>query len=162
MSRKKRKPSNVARSTHAPAKPGSTPAARGRYRRKWLMRILSFTVFLGVSAAGVAAYKKSWEAEHDLSAIGNGVSTVVQIHDPRCSLCRQLQSNTRDALRGFGERIQYRVANINTPEGKAFQIRHRQPHVTLVLFDGRGRQRGTLTGVRDSAELRAEFEGLLN
>ena len=51
--------------------------------------------------------------EHDLARIGNGIPTVVQIHDPECPRCRALQKETRRALEGFepGE-IQYLVANI--------------------------------------------------
>lgn len=92
----------------------------------------------------------SWE--HDLSRLGNGIATVVQIHDPQCPKCRALQRETKDALESFGpDELQYLVASVRRTEGRAFAGAHRVNHVTLLLFDGQGNRRETLTG-RYSAE----------
>lgn len=99
--------------------------------------------------------------EQDLSRIGNGTPTIVQIHDPQCSLCRSLQSETRQALRQFEEsELDYVVANIRTSEGSSFALRYGVPHVTLLLFDGRGRLQSTLRGQRSSEELGVAFRHL--
>lgn len=101
-------------------------------------------------------------AQQDLAQVGNGTPAIVQIHDPSCSLCTELQRQTRRALRGFDEgAVNYLVANIQTEAGSAFAARHGAGHVTLLLFDGDGRRADTLEGVRQRDELRPIFEAHL-
>ena len=105
--------------------------------------------FAVVGAVGwyLAGEVRATNREHDLSRLGNGIATVVQIHDPRCPTCRALQRETRDAIESFGPgEIQYLVANIRSAEGRAFASVHRVGHVTLLLFDGQGKRRDTLNG----------------
>ena len=78
-------------------------------------------------------------AEADLSRIGKGTRSVVQIHDPQCQLCTTLQRQTRRALKAYSEdEVTYLVANIKTREGAAFAGRFGVPHVTLLFFDETG------------------------
>lgn len=96
--------------------------------------------------------------EHDLTRVGQGVPIVVQIHDPTCPLCQQLQTQARRAVESFDEgQLQFAVANMQTPEGRRFATGHGVGHVTLLVFDGRGRRVDTLVGVRDADQLRAAF-----
>lgn len=96
--------------------------------------------------------------EHDLSRIGNGTPTIVQIHDPQCPRCLALQREARSALSDFetGE-LQYVIANIRTAQGKALASRYGVGHVTLLLFDGKGDMRNVLAGENTRDRLRAEF-----
>lgn len=108
-----------------------------------------------VAALGVGGYfsvqsVQATIAEHDLERIGRGTPMIVQIHDPECALCRALQKETRAALRGFeADELQYVIANIRTPEGRALANRHRVPHVTLLLMDGRGAVQNIISGTQD-------------
>ena len=96
--------------------------------------------------------------EQDLSVIGNGIPTVVQIHDPQCPKCVALQSEARDAMCGFDDgELQYVVANIRSPEGRELARTHRVGHVTLLLFDGAGQRRSVLSGPNESAYLTDAF-----
>ena len=53
--------------------------------------------------------------EHDLTRVGQGTPSIVQIHDPKCALCTELQRETRKALKAFDEDdILYLVASILT------------------------------------------------
>lgn len=100
--------------------------------------------------------------EHDLSRIGNGTPTVVQIHDPECSLCLALQRETRQALQQFdSDDINYVVANIRSADGRNLADQYRVPHVTLLLFDSEGVHKGTLRGQRQSEELAAAFRQIV-
>ena len=100
--------------------------------------------------------------EHDLTRVGNGRPTIVQIHDPQCSLCRSLQGDTREALAMFEDgELDYVIANIRTPKGQAFANRYGVPHVTLLLFDGQGELKEVLQGQRGPYELRNHFKELL-
>ena len=122
---------------------------------------LWFVLLAGVVGSGLAAFKYSYDVSHDLSVIGKGVPTVVQIHDPHCSLCNQLRRNADAAADRFGDRLLYRIADISTPQGRRLQQRHEVPHVTLLLFDGDGELRKVLRGVQDSDYLERAFEAHL-
>ncbi len=101
--------------------------------------------------------------EHDLSRIGNGTPTVVQVHDPQCSLCLALQRQTRQAMKRFDDdEIDYVIANIRSADGRNFAQQYGVPHVTLLLFDANGVHRGTLSGQRRSDELATAFRRILS
>ena len=135
-----------------------------RNRRKVLRRIRNVAIVLALCSAGalgLTAYKQSYDVSHDLSVIGNGTPTVVQIHDTSCRLCQSLRSNV-DSVKGeFRGQIQFRIADIDTSSGRALARRYDVPHVTLLLFDGAGELVTTLSGVREPADLRPSFRTLL-
>ncbi len=147
------------------AKPSTNrQSARTSKSRKWRdLRQFSlvFILLAGVVGSGLAAFKYSYDASHDLAVIGKGVPTIVQIHDPNCPLCNQLRSNASSAADRFGDRLLYRIADIKTPQGLQLQRRHDVPHVTLLLFDGKGELRRVLTGVKSNAVLYRAFEAHL-
>jgi hypothetical protein len=101
--------------------------------------------------------------EQDLSRIGNGIPTVVQIHDPQCPLCTALQKESREALRNFEDgELQFLVADIRGDEGRRFASAHRVRHVTLLLFDAAGRRRNVVVGPNESEYLTVVFRSLVN
>lgn len=112
---------------------------------------------LGVGGA-LAMDFSSKQAEADLSKIGQGVPTIVQIHDPGCSMCRSLQKETRAALKQFDDdEVTYLVANIKTLDGASFSSDMGMGNVTLILFDGDGERVHTVQGVTPRDELEATF-----
>jgi thioredoxin-like negative regulator of GroEL len=50
--------------------------------------------------------------------------------------------------------VAFVLADLNTPEGRAFAARHGVGNTTLVLLDASGRRVETLTGLQDEAALR--------
>ncbi len=101
--------------------------------------------------------------EGDLARIGNGVPSVVQIHDPECPRCRALQKEARAALSDFDEEeLQYLVANIRTDEGRELANTHGVGHVTLLLFDAQGRRKHILRGHNQAEALKQVFRIHLN
>ena len=140
-------------------KPGTSRKHTSTRRWRELRRVtLVFALLAGVVGSGLAAFKYQYDINHDLSVIGKGVPTIVQIHDPGCSLCNQLRRNADAAASQFGGRILYRIADISTPQGRQLQLRHEVPHVTLLLFDGKGELRNVLTGVKSEGVLHRSFE----
>lgn len=131
--------------------------AEGLSRRR-VLRIAGFGV-LGAGAAGAAGYAgvgmfRQHAREHDLTQIGQGKPSVVQVHDPKCPTCTALQRQTRRAMKQFGEcDLLYLVADITQPEGQIFAQRHGVGNVTLVLLDGQGQAVQVLAGMRQRAEL---------
>ncbi|MEL6980558.1 MAG: hypothetical protein AAGM38_18085 [Pseudomonadota bacterium] len=152
----KRNNAAPAPTPHAPA-----PRVERRERRRALLRLRDYSVIGAAAAFGVwwlVDDVQAYRQERDLSEIGAGVASIVQVHDPNCSLCAALQRETRAALRGFDdERLRFRIADITTPEGAAFAQRHRAGHVTLLLFDREGAMIQILSGSRPRAALAREF-----
>lgn len=82
----------------------------------------------------------------------------MQIHDPSCPTCRSLKSRASAALKRIDVKpIHFRLADITTDEGQAFQERHRVETITLLLFNGKGRLIQTLSGLRDLEEFELLF-----
>lgn len=141
MSKKKRPASKCKRS--APVDPALAVAqAKQESRRRFLRLARNGAIALPVlGAAGVFSVRavQATVAESDLSRVGQGTPAIVQIHDPQCPLCQQLQRQTRRALRGFDrDAAVFLVANIASAEGSAFAAQFGVPHVTLLLFDADG------------------------
>jgi len=161
MTRRK-KPSRRRSAGH-----GAPAAAAPDAGRRSALRLAGVGL-LGVAAVaggGYLAFRKvsADVAERDLSAIGAGRPAVVQIHDPTCPICRELQRVTRGALADIGDdRLLYRVADISTTDGANFAARHGVAHVTVLLFDARGRLRQVIEGPQERATLRAAFRAHLD
>jgi hypothetical protein len=130
---KRRKPSKKA--------PSKSNAARVDKSKRGFLRTAA--VGLPVVALGgyfTFAYLQSAVAEADLSKVGNGKPSIVQIHDPQCALCATLQDQTKNVLSRFDDsKYEYLVANIKTHKGAMFAGKYGVPHVTLLLFDKRGK-----------------------
>lgn len=148
--------------------PKSRKKARGATQPSATPETVSRRSFLGKGAAATAVLAgggvwaissfRSYAAEHDLTRVGQGSVTIVQIHDPQCPTCTALQKQTRAALRDFDDcGLTYLVADIKTPEGAAFARKYRVPHVTLLLFDGAGELHRTVQGLQQSARLAEVF-----
>ncbi|MEL6218421.1 MAG: hypothetical protein AAFR79_08135 [Pseudomonadota bacterium] len=161
---KKRGNTKAGAKSGKPAKtPNPSPRPRkARSRREVLTAAASWgAIAFGVGGVGywtVSSVSASM-SEGDLSRIGNGTPSVVQIHDPQCSECAALQRAAREALTGFEDgALTFMVANLRTAEGRALAARHNVGHVTLLLFDRSGEMRSVIRGVHPSATLQRAFE----
>ncbi len=122
---------------------------------------IAAAIFGGGSYFAVNTVQASM-AEQDMTKIGNGTPAIVQIHDPQCPVCRALQKETRHALRDLeADGFEYLVANIRSKEGSDLANKYFVPHVTILLFDGKGALRKVLNGPKTSDVLRDEFNAHL-
>ena len=165
MKRKKQKPANGSRKARrrneeTPSKKTSRPWSR----RELIQNLTYGAVGLGIVGGGGYYFVSGVRAsivEGDLSKIGNGIPTIVQIHDPGCPKCRSLQRSTRNAVAELEDgSVQYLVANIKGPEGRQFANTHGVGHVTLLLFDGAGKRREVIRGEQHSDYLLQIFKRL--
>ncbi len=160
MKKNKRKP--TPSKARKPAQPSNEPQTSDRRDVLKLLRNGAVgTAALGGVGWWAVTGIRATAAEMDLSRIGSGKPTIVQIHDPQCAMCTELQRETRAALSCFGEcDIQYLVASIRTEDGAQFAASLGLPHVTLVLMDGTGGVQEVLQGVRSREQLKPYFESL--
>ncbi len=140
---------------HEPAKERTT-------RRDFLTNSAIYTS--GVAALAVGGWYvfdtvSASAAESDLSVIGNGVPTVVQIHDPNCPTCNALRREAREAVCEFDEsELQFRVASLQTEDGLALARRHGAGKITLLMFDAKGSMTAALPGMNYAENLKPVFE----
>ncbi len=156
--KKNRKKSNPKRAAVQPDPAVQADKAKAESRRKFLRLTRNLAIALPVLGGATFFSVQSVQAtmcEADLSKIGKGKPSVVQIHDPNCSLCQTLQRQTRKALKSFDdEAVTFLVADINTAKGSAFAARFGVPHVTLLLFDETGEMTQVVRGPSDTESLR--------
>lgn len=159
---KKSKPSqksgqNRSRTKTVPAKPD---------RRAALNRLAGWGVgiaVLGAFGAWSVGTVRARMDENDLSTVGQGVPTIVQVHDTTCSVCRTLMRETRATLADMDQdRLHYRVASLQTGQGRSFAARFGADKSTLLLFDRRGTLKQRLVGHRPEEQLKPIFERLSN
>lgn len=156
-----RKTPNRKKTRNAAGGASQNSAPQNKGRRHMMTRLAAYGVGGAAVIGGGAVFAMDFRSklvEQDLSAIGQGTPVILQIHDPQCDLCAQLQRETRRALRSFSEEaVLYRVANIRTQDGAEIQRREGLPHVTLALFDGAGQRQHVITGVTPADELITAF-----
>jgi len=118
----------------------------------------SFVKLGVVSALAIPAYvalsahtKKS-KAERDLSVIGNGTPTLIQVHDETCPSCRQLLSSVKGVINNFPD-IQFKIADLRSNKGIKFASKHQVYKVTLMYFDSRGRKVDVASGLQTKDEV---------
>ncbi len=160
MKRQKHKAKRSNGSKAAPANDAGTSKAVPS-RRDFFKKVGSGALVVAV-VGGVGWYfvedVKATIREEDLTRIGQGVPTVVQIHDPQCSRCVALQRETRSAMDAFGnDELQFLVANIRSDKGRKLANQHGVGHVTLLLFDANGEVQNVLVGNRESDALERAF-----
>ena len=151
------------RGNQAKAKQKASQAAtKGDVGRRDFLGKLRNGAFLiaAVGAVGwyVVSEVRAGIDEADLTKIGNGIPTVVQIHDPQCPVCQALQKEARTALEAFEDgELQYLVANIRQDKGRSLAAKHGVQHVTLLLFDGNGERKEILSGSNTADYLEEAF-----
>ena len=150
--KKKRNKSNRSKSTYK-----SDIKVTDQKKRKTLRLLRNLAIatpVLGVAGFFTVRSVQATIREGDLTKVGQGVPSVVQIHDPSCQLCAALQNQSRRALKAFDkDSYRFLVANIRTDDGSAFAAKYRVPHVTLLLFDKKGEMTQVVRGPIDQDAL---------
>lgn len=144
---KKHRLATDARQAHA-------ERVKRRDRRLLIRGGIALAVAIPLAVVGVMQYEKRAAVRYDLSVIGNGQPTVVQVMDHGCSECRKLSDNLSPIRREFDGRVQFRLADRGRTDGAILATRHNAGHVTLLMFDGNGRLRTTLTGIQEAGDIR--------
>ncbi len=144
---KKHRLTTDARQAHA-------ERVKRRDRRLLIRGGIALAVAIPLAVVGVMQYEKRAAVRYDLSVIGNGQPTVVQVMDHGCSECRKLSDNLSSVRREFDGRVQFRLADRGRTDGAILATRHNAGHVTLLMFDGNGRLRTTLTGIQEPGDIR--------
>jgi hypothetical protein len=125
-----------------------------------IQKSVFYVVLCSLIVGTFLIYSNNNKIKYDLSIIGNGTPTVVQIHDHNCALCRQLKSNLDDVKTDFTDDVQFKTANILAKKGASFAQKHDVAHVTLLFFNKKGDRVNTLQGVSSKEQIRNALEQL--
>ena len=165
MRRQKRKNTRPSKK-NGPAHQQASATPEAPTQRNFFTKIrngLIAAAVVGVTGWYLVDEVRATIQESDLTRLGNGIPTIVQIHDPQCPKCVALQQETRDALSNFEDgKLQYLVANIRTVEGEILATSHGVGHVNLLLLDVQGRKLNTLVGSNTGRYLTETFRGHLS
>jgi hypothetical protein len=141
--------------THDEIKEAHADRIRRRDRRMILRGGVALLVLAPLATLGVIRYQRGAAELRDLSVIGNGQPTVVQVYDYGSRPCRQLRSNVSAVEGEFKPRVQFRLADRSTPDGAILATRHSVGQTTLLMFGADGQLRQTLAGVQDVETIRS-------
>ena len=164
MARKGKQRSKKKQPTQAQPQAQAQPQsnyAKAMDRRRAIQNIAIYGIGGAVLLGGAGLFAMDFRGklqESQFADIGNGTPTVLQIHDPQCQLCQQLQKQARQALRDFdADAVQFRVADIRSTDGAEISSRYGVPHITLVLIEGDGTVAHVVRGVTPAEELARLF-----
>ena len=137
---------------------------RRRDRRLLIRGAIALAVAVPLAAVGVAQYNRSAAQGYDLRTIGNGTPAVVLVIDRGSRDAVELRKRFDGLRREFAPEVQFRIADLGTPDGAVFARRHQAGSMSLLLFAGDGSPRGSLAGMqtRDAMAdaIRGGFPGL--
>ena len=102
----------------------------------------------------LTAYSKNLEEQRDLSVIGTGIPTLIQVHDESCPNCRQLLSSVKAVIHEFPD-LQFKIADLKSHKGSKFATRHQAHKVTLIYFDAHGKKIDVVSGLQTKNEVRS-------
>lgn len=128
-------------------------------KKRLITRLITFAVLVVILGGAFAAYRLYQNNLHDVSVVGNGQSTVVQVYEPGCIPCDRLRENV-DAVKGRFDNVQFKYANLFDDQGAEFARGHNARETTLLIFDSKGKLRRTLTGVQPTEQLERIFSRL--
>ena len=152
--------SNKSRKTKKKSRPGgrqSQAKDKPFIKRRTAIR-LGIGGLLAVPAiVAVSAYIDKQNTLYDLSSLGQGRPALVQVHHSKCPKCRKLLSSVESVIDEFPQ-IDFRIASINSVEGKVFANKHNVPHISLVMLDGEGNWLNAVTGIQQPESVRLFIE----
>jgi hypothetical protein len=125
-------------------------------RRKFLEKATTIGGVILVSGVGYGAYRIRHNSIYNLSVIGNGSFTVVQVHDSGCDSCKLLLSNVESVRSEFKD-IQFRIINILSKDGAKLARQYNAKKTTLLIFNPDGDLIDKWEGVFPPDNLRRRF-----
>lgn len=135
--------------SHTPARDAVAERVRRRDRRMLIRGAIALAVAVPLAAIGLAQYNRRAAARYDLRVVGNGTPTAVLVIDRGSRDATELRNRFDSLRREFEPAVQFRIADLGTPDGAVFASRHQVPSLSVLLFAADGRLRNTLTGLQE-------------
>ena len=122
---------------------------------KWVVAII-----IGlIAVAAVMNLPRGYSG--DLSLIGKGKPAIVLVRDKNSVQSMDLLEVINDIRSQNGEKIEFLVTDVNTPEGNAFIAAYNAAPTTLVFFDGSGNPLKLLHPPQSAGSVQREISNVL-
>ena len=125
-----------------------------------VLKVIVVIFILGMLWLVVANLPRGYS--RDLTLIGKGKNVVVQVHDHNLVGSIDLMDAMNTIRPEYAAVVEFVVADLLTPEGRAFAATHNVSAVTLVFFAPDGTQRGAVQGTQDLDALRNSLNEAFN
>ncbi len=125
-----------------------------------VVKVLSVVFILGMLWLVIANLPRGYS--RDLTQIGKGKNVVVQVHDHNLVGSIDLMESLNAVRPEYAASVEFVVADLLTPEGRAFATTQNVSAVTLVFFAPDGTPLGGVKGEQDLKELRSSLNQAFN
>jgi hypothetical protein len=135
----------------------SSPTPHAHQGSPWRRRLLVSGIVLA-SGAFIWSRLPKGSFPTDLSRIGQGQPALVLSVDSNYMAGAEMMTVLNGLRPEFAGSVQFLVASIGLPEGRAFVDQHQTQDGSIVLFDARGERVAVLHGPRTQDELRQRLK----
>ncbi len=129
----------------------------GSATRTTLITLVAIVVFLVVA---ITLLPKGFSS--DTSVIGQGSHVVVLAHNKESMYSLNLMDSLNKVRSEYSDRIEFRVVDMNTPQGQVFLQQQQVRSVSLLLFAPDGTRQRVVSNIDDETELRASLNSIFN
>ena len=129
----------------------------GSASRTTLITLVAIAAFLVVA---ITLLPKGFST--DTSVIGQGSHVVVLAHDNESMYSLNLMDSLNKVRSEYSDRIEFRVVDMNTPQGQAFLQQQQVRSVSLLFFAPDGTRHRVVSNIDDETELRASLNSIFN
>ena len=129
----------------------------GSAARTTLITLVAIVAFLVVA---IMLLPKGFSS--DTSVIGQGSHVVVLAHNNESMYSLNLMDSLNKVRSEYSDRIEFRVVDMNTPQGQAFLQQQQVRSVSLLFFAPDGTRQRVVSNIDDETELRASLNSIFN
>lgn len=129
----------------------------GSAARTTLITLVAIVAFLVVA---ITLLPKGFSS--DTSVIGQGSHVVVLAHNKESMYSLNLMDSLNKVRSEYSDRIEFRVVDMNTPQGQAFLQQQQVRSVSLLFFAPDGTRKRVVSNIDDETELRASLNSIFN
>lgn len=123
-------------------------------RSKW-PKIITLTLVVAILFIAVSLLPRGFSG--DTSVIGQGTNALVLIHDDNLLQSGETMVVMNKIRDEYADRLEFIVADINTPDGRTFASTHNLMPPALVFFSGNGQRLKTLYEAQTIESLQREL-----
>ena len=129
----------------------------GSLARTTLITLVAIAAFLVVA---IMLLPKGFSS--DTSVIGQGSHVVVLVHNKELMYSLNLMDSLNKVRSEYSDRIEFRVVDMNAPQGQAFLQQQQVRSVSLLFFAPDGTRQRVVSNIDDETELRASLNSIFN
>ena len=122
--------------------------------------LISLVIIVAFLVVAIMVLPKGFSS--DTSVIGQGSHVVVLAHDKDSAQSLALMDLLNKVRSDYSSRIEFRVTDMNSPQGHAFLQQQQVQLGSLLFFAPDGTRQHVISNIDDETELRASLNSIFN